>query len=130
MRTIKFRAWGTDGSIGPKMWSWEQISPCFWEWWLDHESAFDSTVLMQYTGLKDMAGVGQEIYEDDLIGTPNGIVVQVVYRKRKGQWWTRFSNTFHNGEWYKPLFEIAANSYLKVLGNIHEYKHLLDSTTE
>jgi len=35
----------------------------------------------QFTHMKDKNGRGQEIYEGDLIGTPNGIVLEVVYKK-------------------------------------------------
>jgi len=73
----------------------------------------------QSTGLKDKNGAGQEIYDGDLIGTPNGIVCQVVYRELYGQWWTKFRNTSHKSQWDKPLFEVAGNSYLKVIGTIH-----------
>ena len=133
MREIKFRTWDNDNNEYFKEgryrggWRWFNVQsdgtfvsgvddeidePC-------HKSRF---ILEQFTGLHDKNGVGQEIYDGDLIGTPNGIVCQVVYRELYGQWWTKFNNTSHKSQWDKPLFEVAGNSYLKVIGNIHEEK--------
>jgi len=113
---IKLRVWFVEAK---KMYSWEELINNIGL----SESVFIETDLwkpMQFTGLKDKNGVGQEIYDGDLIGTPSGIVCQVVYRELYGQWWTKFNNTSHKSQWDKPLFEVAGNSYLKVLGNIHE----------
>ena len=88
--------------------------------WYNFRDFIDHDDKEQSTNLKDKNGVGQEIYDGDLIGTPSGIVCQVVYRELYGQWWTKFNNTSHKSQWDKPLFEVAGNSYLKVIGNIHE----------
>ena len=119
MREIKFRAWDNDNEAWCDDFCIELSTGLLL---CDHGTTMyvQEIILEQFTGLKDKNGVGQEIYDGDLIGTPNGIVCQVVYRELYGQWWTKFNNTSHKSQWDKPLFEVAGNSYLKVIGNIHE----------
>ena len=60
MREIRFRAWGIDGQVGPKMWDWKYVSGAI-DLWLDDSSA----ILMQFTGLQDKNDV--DIYEGDIV---------------------------------------------------------------
>ncbi len=77
----------------------------------------------QQVGLKDKNGKGKEIYGGDIIASENGILLEVVWRKLLGQWWTKFANTSHKGKWSEPLFEAANNNYMKIRGNIHTEPH-------
>lgn len=118
MRDIRFRAWDTE----EKEWiTGGQVS--IFQTALGFPK---SVILEQFTGLKDKNGKGNEIYDKDIIGTPNGILYEVVWRLVHGQWWTKFFNTSHKGKWNVPLMEMAANGYLSIIGNVHENKELLN----
>ena len=68
MREIKFRAWCKPTKF---MWNWGRIkNKEFAGNGLDFMIDNDEWVLMQYTGLKDKNG--KEIYEGDILKTPQG----------------------------------------------------------
>lgn len=81
----------------------------------------DEAILMQFTGLCDKNGKGDEVYADDVIGL-SGVQYKVFWNNERGQWYTLIVNEGVKGKHYKPLWEILSSSYSKVIGNIHEEK--------
>jgi len=73
----------------------------------------------QFTGLKDKNGKGDEVYKDDIVSSFNGINYLVYYDTEYGQWWGRIINKT-KGKYTRPLCEILDNSYMKIIGNIHQ----------
>ena len=118
MREIKFRAWCT---IFKKMWPVAALN-------FDHNvclvvdrenndwDQMDNYIIMQYTGLKDRAGV--EIYEGDILRvlTPGSGGCAPIQWRGNG-WWMTQNDVQHlpNEEW------------LEVIGNIHENPELLEN---
>lgn len=124
MRTFKFRAWDNNGKV---MWNHEMIDESdaagavFWGEIFNGKSGF---TVMQFTGLKDANGV--EIYDGDIIS------IYDTYN----QVWSKdgavvvFSNDYVGG-WVvsngnQNLNLGTRQNLLKIIGNIHENKGLLE----
>ena len=106
MRDIKFRVWDNDEN---NFWG-EGRSLSLVSLVSDSIVNDDSTVLEQYTGLKDKNGV--EIYENDILKSVNGNQDVVIY----------IDGRFEPICWYNPVS-------FEVIGNIHESADLLEETT-
>lgn len=127
-REIKFRAWD---KIQNLMWEVPALSFIKQKAWIIHpvvgEAALDfkDIELMQYTGLKDKNGTGQEVYEGDIVryghtskckacGEVKDQPTDVIIWK--------------NGAWHfeKAGGEVWAYTNLEILGNIYENPELID----
>ena len=73
----------------------------------------------QFTGLFTKS-LKEETFDGDLIGTPNGIVLEICWSGISGQWRTRFYNTSVKGKDAGGLAERLNDGYMRVIGNIHE----------
>jgi hypothetical protein len=87
-------------------------------------SVLPETVGM-FTGLETMYGEnnsrgGKEAYESDIIGSMNGILFEVYWSKKAGQWRCRYWNTAHKGKDARSLASTLNNAYMRIKGNIHE----------
>ena len=111
-RVIKFRAWNGEKVVDESYFCISQGT--VWRYTEFDEEQVTKWPLMQYTGLKDKNGV--EIYEGDIImgdDIYDGFVDTVVMRN--GCWEIERDRAF--------LWEHHA--HVKVAGNIHENKELL-----
>lgn len=130
MRKIKFRAWceGTHDSLTFSKQHMDYdvaVSPS--GNWLDVESGWDiqgeySTIpIMQFTGLKDKNG--KEIYEGDIV---------LVRDMNKDD-----EESYITVEWFEDICQAGWSltsigwyrEELEVIGNIHENKELIKTTT-
>lgn len=115
MRPIKFRAWNKDGELtSSNMMSWDDL--------LKLEANvlkmaitqyFPDTILMQFTGLKDLKG--EDIYEGDIV-IINGDKRQILFTD--GSFWV-----VPNVPVNMPLWEYY--DLCEVIGNIYENEDLL-----
>ncbi len=74
-------------------------------------------ILMQYTGLKDKNG--KEIYEGDIMATPNGHKGVVTYDE------CQYILASSKGEYENDMFYKVKNHGAEVIGNIYENPELL-----
>ena len=114
MREIKFRVWDNEEN---NFWG-EGRSLSLVSLVSDSVVNDDSTVLEQYTGLKDKNGV--EIYENDIVDTHWGNEENrlVKYDNEMGFYLTKDQDQHYWTAAYKGEYE--------VIGNIHENSDLLE----
>jgi uncharacterized phage protein (TIGR01671 family) len=118
MREIKFRAWEKN---------LEEFIPVhdinFEKKMINTESAwrrFDEIELMQYTGLKDKNG--KEIYENDLLKTPDGKGCwQVVYNLCS---FDGIRGEFEHESLDDVVWDVYSEPMAEVIGNIYENPEL------
>src|SRR5699024_8768798 len=129
MREFKFRAWDTDKN---KMVKVDTID--FYNGnvndvdFYNQEMHFGfSTILLQYTGLKDKNGT--EIYEGDIIEISSGyldtpIISKVVWG---GSEYPAFDLPKYDGYGANAFSSIyfSEDDEIRVIGNIYEHPHLL-----
>ena len=113
MREIKFRAWD---KLTTKMYGVEFIN------FADFRDKEGSTILMQYTGLKDKNG--KEIYEGDIVTSLDW----------DGKFLCQYDSKFACFEFYDDQTDtfLGGASYgdkvplLEVIGNVYEHPELLN----
>lgn len=78
--------------------------------------------IMEFTGLKDKNGRGDEIYAKDLVMTDAAGPYVVLWRKLKGQWWLRGYRKIDGmmTQWACPLMEAAGDNFIEKCGTIHD----------
>lgn len=108
-REIKFRFWDNDEN---EMINWNQISPLRREYFAEKSEL----IPMQFTGIKDKKGV--EIYEGDILSTPNKGVGTVKWMEC-GFVLVLQSETV----WQNLLWNVIRHYTIE--GNIHENPELL-----
>ena len=115
MREIKFRVWGADAGVGPKMWPWPVVREAF-DLWLSDTDAY----VMQFTGLLDKNG--KEIYEGDIgffedywIGDHRQVGGQGIVK-----WVDDGFTVFAFDEYQSDLWNMVHNYSFEVIGNIYE----------
>ncbi len=87
--------------------------------------------IMQFTGLKDKNGTGDDIYAGSLLYRGDGELYAVVWRKLHGQWWLREWTAANKlGGWAVPLLPDAARDYLVLHGSIHDNPELLKGVSQ
>ena len=128
MRAIKFRAWYQGKMIpaGSPKWLvefdgdiWENVGKGYQPDVLNDRS---DAVLMQFTGLTDRNG--KEIYEGDILDSPNGIEVVTFQYGMFG------AGTVNGSHWGGMLLtdSDAGNEVLEaVIGNIYQDSELLEA---
>jgi uncharacterized phage protein (TIGR01671 family) len=88
--------------------------------------SLDAVDLMQYTGLKDKNGV--EIYEGDILKSPNGGMGVVSFHKSWGAFY--YKTVFIKNEEGASICAIGSNPFwndadkYEIIGNIHENPEL------
>lgn len=128
-REIKFRAYDKK----KEMWTNYQILDdtifCIDKvtgvWHNHHHERFKDFGLSQYTGLKDKNG--KEIYEGDILRYNFPYDMRLSYISPVSYLDTQSSfgiiDSYGNNI---PLYDISANHYFEVIGNIYENKNLLE----
>lgn len=114
-REIKFRAWD---AVDEKMYLFDLIDLRQDQEKSDMSNLFlsyDSTHIMQYTGIKDENG--KEIYEGDIMKTPAGIGLIK---------WDKCFIVYWGKEDYTTLHD-TPYKYIEVIGNIYENPELLQT---
>jgi len=115
MREIKFRAWDKENKV---MMDWEDIK------YIDLDTLQKSSILMQYTGLKDKNS--KEIYEGDIVhveAVAYGRNMKAVVIWKNGGFMLKWEDEYESyiQDWAKDLAES------EVIGNIYENPELLES---
>ncbi len=137
-RTIKFRVWceytcdgvkHTDMATAANWFLLTQTGHLFSRGPMqplntDIESEYDKLVVMFYTGFTDKNGVDLGWWDGDILTCQNGIFIEIFWHEKWGQWYGRYINSPTKIE--NPLVEYAINSYMKVVGNIHQNPELLE----
>lgn len=130
MRPIKFRAW--DKHKKELIPSVTVLAPVYnqSDRYSGHEiyiSQSGDYEIMQFTGLKDKAGV--EVYEGDILKLCEEDWSDYADLIQKVEWiprWASFDlNPGTDGE-YSSIIEIQENGSFEVIGNIHQHPELLE----
>ena len=133
MREIKFRAWNGSKMIVPQENSYYQHYVSFCGGIVQKSSEgmeclgggdnwrmVDNTIMMQYTGLKDRNGTGNEMCQGDIV-VAAGLGVGVVNKNSWGEWGLVINDGFES------IHDLIMERDLgTIVGNIHENPELLE----
>jgi len=111
---LKFRSYSTITEI---MTNWQDIEDCRN---LQKLMRLNHVVVMQWTGLNDKNG--KEIYEGDLIKTPDNRILPVIFKEGCFGFENSFENSFEIKKF--AYFTKALVSIIEVVGNIYEMEEI------
>lgn len=132
-RIFKFRAWNNGRKKMTKSWSLVELIENGSEWGVAHNKRanmadFDFAI-MQFTGLKDKNGKGQETYHQDILRVGDGYCGD--HLEQGGNFiieWVDDGWVVVNkeGTFLCTLFEAIYNRGAEVIGNVWENPELLE----
>ena len=118
-REIKFRAWDGEKIVHPDYIDRDGVA-----WWTENSIPEKSTVIMQFTGLKDRRGL--DIYEGDLLLVAKNHTYEVVFLLEDE--YGEMISSFGLRRWDETFFAIdhfAVKNGI-VVGSIYENPELLN----
>ena len=75
----------------------------------------------QYTGLKDKNGIGEELWEGDIVKAGDLDIIMIIVYYKSG-----FYLAFPDGGISAPLYPFIVSEYIERIGNIYENPELME----
>lgn len=126
-REIKFRAWNPISCA--MFWSARCKNLAFFFEHIGHIDLAEGFALMQYTGLKDKNGKGNDTYHKDILKVHDGFSGD--HFEKGGNYVIEWFDdgwgvADKDGDYFCSLFEVIYNRGAEVIGNIYENPELLE----